>query len=282
VIRDPRTAPARPDLSYLRHRSRPHPSIVYVHPAATPLPSRPVAPPISVPTVPEPDSAGAPARELNELDLSGPAPRPPAVSSPVATSPPANTAAHRRTRRGSPSILTPKAPALTLTRIQSGVGALTIEAACSPAVGDLRLGCAYQLASGLSSVVQLVDGVGTAPAGSSRPVIIASHGHYDRLTIDLVQSRDIERLVVYAFSASSGILNWGGTLVVTTFGQDRVELPLDRPPSAKLGVLLSLYNVRGEFVLRAEMEEVAGSVRDAVNAYGFDSITWLDQRTPLV
>jgi hypothetical protein len=185
-------------------------------------------------------------------------------------------------RSGAPSLLTPKAPTLTLTRLQSAIGVLRIEAACSPAVGDVRLGCAYQLSDGLSSVVQLVDGVGTGPAHSHRPVLIASRGQYERLTVDLRQSRAVERLVVYAFSDSGARLDWGGTLVTTTFGQERVELALDRPPSSNVGVLMSIYNVDGEWVLRAEMEEIAGSVRDAVTAYGFEQITWLDHRTPLV
>jgi hypothetical protein len=46
-------------------------------------------------------------------------------------------------------------------------------------------------------------------------------------------------------------------------------------------VFLSIYNVRGEFVIRAEMEIIAGSVRDAVKAYGFNRISWLDERTPI-
>ena len=45
-------------------------------------------------------------------------------------------------------------PTVTLNRVQSGVGALTFEAVASAEVGDLRLGCAYQLRSGLSSTVQ--------------------------------------------------------------------------------------------------------------------------------
>jgi uncharacterized protein involved in tellurium resistance len=171
---------------------------------------------------------------------------------------------------------------VTLTRIQSGVGVLRIEAACSPAVGDLRLGAAYQLSSGTSSVVQLAGGPGTAPPTGHRPVISAERGQFEALTIDLVQSRSLERMIVYAFSDSGSVLNWGGTLLLTTFGQARVELPLDRPPSPRVSVLMSLYNVDGEFVVRAEMEEFAGSVRDAVAGYGFDRIAWLDQRTPLV
>jgi hypothetical protein len=39
--------------------------------------------------------------------------------------------------------------------------------------------------------------------------------------------------------------------------------------------------VRGELVLRAEMEIVPGGVREAARGYGFDRITWLDDRTPV-
>jgi hypothetical protein len=188
----------------------------------------------------------------------------------------------RRATAGVPAILTAKDPTVTLSRIQSGVGILSLEAACSPAVGDLRLGCAYQLRSGVTSVVQAASGVVSAPPHSDRPVIIGGHGHFEQLTIDLVQSREIERLIVYAFSDSGAVLNWGGTLVLTTLGQARVEVPLDRPPSPYPTVVLSLYDIHGEYVLRSEMEEIPGSVRDAVVAYGFERITWLDNRTPLV
>jgi len=142
---------------------------------------------------------------------------------------------------------------VTLTRIQSGVGVLRIEAACSPAVGDLRLGAAYQLTTVTSSVVQLAGGPRTAPPSGHRPVISAERGQFEALTIDLVQSRSLQRLIVYAFSDSGSVLNWGGTLLVSTFGQARVELPLDRPPSPRVAVLISLYNIDGEFVVRAEM-----------------------------
>ena len=46
-------------------------------------------------------------------------------------------------------------------------------------------------------------------------------------------------------------------------------------------MLLSLYQVRGELVLRAEMQTLFGDVREAARAYGFDRITWLDGRTPV-
>ena len=242
------------------------------------------------PSSPAPVSVSAPVAD-NLLDLSAPASAPPSQPLPAASQPApeasrphrrAADSAPRRVRTDNPAILSPKEPVVTLTRLQSGVGVLRIEAACSPAVGDLRLGCAYQLRSGVSSVVQLAGGPRTAPPGANRPVITADRGQFELLTIDLVQSRSLERLIVYAFSDSGGQLNWGGTLLLSTFGQARVELPLDRPPSTRPAVLLSLYNIDGEFVVRAEMEEITGSVRDAVAAYGFDRIAWLDHRTPLI
>jgi uncharacterized protein involved in tellurium resistance len=179
-------------------------------------------------------------------------------------------------------VLRQKTPTVTLTRVQSGVGALVIEAACSPAVGDLRLGVAYQLRDGTSSLVQRASDITTAPPGSRRPIFLAQHQQFEKVTLDLRQVRSLQRCLVYAYSESGGPLSWGGTLVATTFGQARIELPLDRPQSAVVAVLLSVYQVDGELVVRAENEDIAGSVRDAVVAYGYDRITWLDPRTPLV
>ena len=223
----------------------------------------------------------APAAGAASLDLS----RPVGGPAPAAPSPPA--APRRvarplpRARSGERTLLTPKAPTITLNRLQSGIGVLTIEAACSPAVGDLRIGAAYELADGHSSLVSRVGGLTTGPRSSRRPVIVARAEQYERLVIDLRQSRQLDRLVVYGFSESGGQLNWGGTLVLQTVGGARVELPLDRPASGGVTVLLSIYNVRGEFVVRAEMENIAGSIRTAVQAYGFDRISWLDDRTPV-
>lgn len=291
--RDPATARPRPDLTFLRHRGRPTTQHVdYTHhdqphhDLASVAPAGPSTDnPLDLST-PAPTSAPAPtpvptpapvADDLLNLSTTPPTPAPAPTSAPT-------PAVHRarRIRPGAPTVLTVSQPTATLTRVQSGVGALTVEAACSSAVGDLRLGCAYQLRSGESSVVQHVSGVSTAPAHTTRPVIIGGRGQYERLTIDLVQVRNIERMVVYAFSESGAVLQWGGTLVLTTFGHARIELPLDRAPADRVVVLLSLYVVDGEIVVRAESEEIPGTVRDAVLAYGFDQVTWLDARTPLV
>ena len=167
-----------------------------------------------------------------------------------------------------------------LTRVQSGVGGLAIEAVCSGAVGDLRLGAAYQLAGGVTSTVQFAGGNRFAPS-SRRPVIVAGRDQYEHLRLDLRQNRALERLAVYAFSESRQELAWGGTLVITTFGQARIELPLETLYPGRIAVLMSIYNVDGELVVRAEMETVQGDVREAARAYGYDRITWRDDRTPV-
>ena len=219
------------------------------------------------------------------LDLSRQVPRPSAIQAgadPTSNRPDdADRSLPARTRQGRPTILTTKRPLVTLTRVQSGVGVLTFQAACSDSVGDLRLGCAYQFVSGQSSVIH-ASGLRVAPAGSRRPVIIASGERFEALTVDLAQSREVERLVVYAYSASGATLNWDGTLVVQTYGGARIEVPLQRDPAAGVLVPLSLYNINGQFVLRAEQSIIGGSIREATAAFGFERISWLDDQTPLV
>lgn len=182
---------------------------------------------------------------------------------------------------GRAEVLTPRAPTVTLTRVQSGVGALVVEAACSDAVGDLRLAAAYRLADGTTGLLRHTDGTTTVPATGARPVLLAQRHGFERLVVDLHRVRDLDRLVVLAFSASDGPLAWGGTLVTTTLGEARVEVSLDGPAGAGVVVPLSVYVVDGELVLRAEPREVSASIREACLAHGFDRITWLDARTPL-
>jgi len=187
-----------------------------------------------------------------------------------------------RVRPADRVILRPTAPTVTLTRMQSGIGTLSIEAACSPEVGDLRLGAAYELADGATSTMQMTQGEKFAPAHSKRPVLIGSREQFEHIAIDLRQIRDLRRLVIYAFSESRSPLTWGGTLITTTFGGARVELPLETLEGGNVAVLQSLYVVDGECVLRAEMQSLYGDVREAARAYGFDRITWLDDRTPVI
>jgi uncharacterized protein involved in tellurium resistance len=219
----------------------------------------------------------------SSLDLSEPVPASPALPAavPVPAAPRLRLHQDRRIRSGGHHLLGITEPTVTLTRVQSGIGQLEIEAVCSPSVGDLHLGAAYQLHDGVASTVQYLAGNRHAPS-SRRPVIVAGLNEYEHLRIDLRRARELERLAVYAFSESRSELRWGGTLVVTTFGGARIELPLETLYPGRVAVLLSLYNLDGEFVVRAEMETILdGDIREAARAYGYDRITWRDDRVPV-
>jgi hypothetical protein len=271
--------------------------------------SSPSAPPSAV----EPASAGPqPDGPQTSLDLSSPSrtPSPDPVARPTpAPSPepsPHEASRHgeasrtpvspalqpRRTLQGAPTLLTPQQPTVTLTRVQSGVGGLTITAATSVGDGDLRLGCAYRLRSGASSLVQTVSGVTVAPPRSRRPVIRGTRDRFERLDVDLRQVDELDRMIVYLFShydavrtdppGTLAMVPWSGVLSTETLSGARIDVPLRRDPAPGVLVALSLYNVAGELVLRAENELLPGSVRDAVQAFGFDAITWIGPSQPLV
>jgi uncharacterized protein involved in tellurium resistance len=186
-----------------------------------------------------------------------------------------------RIKPGERFLMSPTDPTVTLTRLQSGIGTLTLEAAVSDEVGDLRLGCAYELASDLELTMQMTQGNRFAPPHSKRPVLVGGHDRFERVQVDLRQCRSLRRMIVYAFSETRQPLKWGGTLVITTFGGGRIEISLDALQGGTIAVLASIYQVRGELVIRAEMEALFGDVREAARAYGFDRISWLDDRTPV-
>lgn len=289
MVADPRTAAPRTDLPWLRRRHVASPAVAAPaaaavhefltgratghHHAATPAPTP--APPASPPP--------ARASSVPSLDLDEPTPVEPArpAPTPAAAAPQRRVRAEVRVGAGERLILTPDEPTVTLTRLQSGIGTLTIEAAVSDQVGDLQLGAAYELESELESTLQMAQGERLAPAHSKRPILVASHERFERIGVDLRQCRELRRVLIYAFSASRSPLNWGGTLIVTTTGGARIELSLDSLQAGDVAAVLSLYQVRGEFVLRAEMQTLNGDVREVCRAYGYDKITWLDGRTPV-
>ncbi|MDX6205245.1 MAG: hypothetical protein QOF39_1302, partial [Frankiales bacterium] len=193
-MKSPETAPPRPDLTWLRHRSRrsvvasadashavadfltgnaSHPRHHTDAAASSALDLSPPAPapagtssldlstPTPAPTPPARSSSSSldlgqasvapttPSRSSgsSSLDLSS-SPLPSLANAPFKPTPvPLRAYSPPRVKAGSATVLTAKAPTVTLTRVQSGVGSLVIEAACSPAVGDLRLGAAYELGS---------------------------------------------------------------------------------------------------------------------------------------
>ncbi len=208
------------------------------------------------------------ARPSDPLDLS---------SRPAAPTPrpkPAPARPQPRARSGPPTLLGPDTPTVTLTRLQSGVGVLQVDLVTT--VPGLRLGAAYELSDGRTSAI--VDGGHADAAPPTRPVLRLTRDRYAGLRIDLRQTRSLRRLAVLAVPQTA--VDWTGTLVVTTAGGARMEAPLDLGHGEGPAVLLTAYVVDGEIVLRAERELVTGNLRDACLAFGYDRITWADDRTP--
>ncbi|MEN0128995.1 MAG: hypothetical protein AAGC49_06105 [Brevundimonas sp.] len=180
---------------------------------------------------------------------------------------------------GRPTVLNRDRPTLALTRVQSGVGALRVSANVSAEVGDLRLAALCRLTSGESVLLDHNRGMTSVPVGSRRPVVQA----IDRgFLVDLRQVTRLRRLVIAGFSPTASALAWAGALRVETIGGARVDVPLEHAQAAGSLVALTILNVDGQLVLRAERQLVPGALRDAALAFGFDEMTWVDKWTPLV
>ncbi|HSY15703.1 MAG TPA: hypothetical protein VK816_06930 [Jatrophihabitantaceae bacterium] len=274
IPRSPASAPSRADLTWLRRRT---------------LRDRaPEQPPVTPARI-----SFARARPAGtSLDLSAPGTAAPATAAPATVMPtamptgfgvdrPVVTRPVRHVQAKSQTILTPRQPTATLNRLQAGIGTLRFDAVWPAALGDVRLGAVYELADGTSSIVSRTSGMTAGPPGARYPVIVASLQAYEGLTVDLRQSRALSRLVAYAYSESGQPIIWAGTLICETFGGARIELPLEFGQHQGPVAMISVYNVDGEFVLRAERELIIGDVREVARAFGFERIAWADTRSPV-
>jgi len=233
----PELAPLRHDLTFLRRRA--------ARPTRVPVPS------------------------ATELDLSTGAPR--ATKQQALPSP-------RRTgqggRVGSPErvLLCPSRPTVTLTRVQSGVGSLVF-AVRGPAATQ-HLGCAYALVNRRSGT--LSSNAPAKPDGTGWPLATILPGQRRALALDLRQVGQLSRMILFGHTAARNAAWSGGSIVASQFGNGRssIELRVDGAGAAPLMVLLSLFNVDGELVVRAEAEPIDGTGADACRAYGFDHAGW--------
>ncbi|GIE71469.1 hypothetical protein [Actinoplanes palleronii] len=165
-------------------------------------------------------------------------------------------------------------PTAVLTRIQSGVGALTVTAHWSePAAGWLIL--AWQKNSGEQRLITPAD----APFAHDECLQLDHRGDTPELRIDLRQIRTVDRILL-ATAPNGPPRPFTGALALTTFGGARIDLPITGTATG-IAVLMTIYNVAGELVLRAEHDPIGTSLQAACLAYGYDRITWLDQHTPL-
>jgi hypothetical protein len=252
---NPETAPLRADLPYLRRRSRP-------------------APP---PAAPHVSDFIAGRRPSPVKPKSAPPVTPPSTS--LSLSPPRSTKSFRfqprRTEDGTTTILTPRRPTVMLNRLQSGIGAIRMHMIwTAPQQG--RLGCIFRMTSGDSAVAW----PGSLPAARD-PLALTMQADLAVVTVDLLRARQLDRMILVATLDHHLPDRPPGALLINTYGGARIEVPLDDPPIPGVLVLLSMSNLNGEFVLRAEREPIPGAVRDAAVAYGFDRITWYDGYTAI-
>ncbi len=260
----------RVDVGFLRRRRRstpaveppPVPSGGLLDLSGEPAPASPVSSGPAVSPGASLDLSEPPASSGASPELSGRPATPPSVRRPAPS---------RRTgplvvraRPGARMLLGPKVPAVTLDRLQSGIGLLTVEAV--PA-GGVELACAYDLADGRSALI----GPGTAAPPASRTPFLAVRRR--SVAADLRQVRLLTRLVVLAVFPAAAPAE-PGALVVTTWDGCRFEVPLERP--GRVSVPLSICNVGGELVLRAEAAEAFSLPRAACEAFGFPRISRLD------
>jgi hypothetical protein len=158
-------------------------------------------------------------------------------------------------------VLDHKTPAMTLNRLQSAIGLLMIDSA-----PGTELACAYEFTDGDAAF--LGPGFTTAPANSRTPVL-ATKSH--SVAFDLRQVCVVSRLLVLAAFPSA---RRTGLITVTSWDGSRLDVPLDQPSTAEFTVVLSIHNVDGELVLRAEDDHFGGSARAACEAFGFTRLVW--------
>ena len=267
------------------------PATVTTPPPAPPVPAPvPVSPPSvsssldldDTPAPAAPAAAPGAAQVRNTVGhIGGPlpgTPAPPRPDQPLWTRP--------RLPLGGRVVLTHDTPAVTLSPLSAGIGTLVVEAAVSASVGQTILTCAYELESDvpggnrISTLLSRDGRTRVGPPDSRYPVLISGHDQFAKFSVDLRQIARLRRLLVMLVSATGVPLQWAGTIIVTTHNGGRVEVPLDPAGTSSVCGALAVYQVRGELVVRAELEP-AQSVREASQMFGYDAITWIDDYTPL-
>jgi len=169
----------------------------------------------------------------------------------------------------------PDAAVVHLTRAQSAFGSLEVHPAI-PAGAQLTLGAAYEV-EGVEGVV--LPGLRNMGPDQRSPAFRVSSGG---LVVNLRQITAVDRFLIYAVLSQADKKMPGGTVVVTTYGGARMELPLTTKPTYGAQALLTAYVVEGRIVLRAEHDPFSGTLHQVCDAYGFSELTWRDPFTPLV
>lgn len=175
-------------------------------------------------------------------------------------------------------MLTPSAPVVSLSRLVSGIGTLTVQAAVTSGVDGLLLGCGYALADGTSSFLRPDGESRVAPPGSRVPVLTSGRDRYPHVTLDLRRIRTLTRALFVLGTTTRLPATWAGALLITTHSGAQISVPLETvtEPAVALAAV-SLHQVDGEIVLRSELDP-ATSLREACALFGYDAIAWLDDQ----
>ncbi len=190
--------------------------------------------------------------------------------------------------------LTREEPTVTLTRLQSGLGALVAGFQPGSAAGDAAMGMVLETSDGVVHVVQALGDPPRPPPRPgppaparcgpppppARPAPLGAREPAARLLADLRQIHHLRRFLLYGYSPSVAVLEWDAMLLLTTRAGSRIEVPVDLGPMSGTVALLSAYNVHGELVLRAEDELVPGPPEETARRYGYD-YPWRDGRFPI-
>jgi len=286
TIPDPRFAPRRTDLPFLRRRPRPR-----IANQATPPPP-PTAPRIkrapstplrSDPTVgaeafppasahPPSSPVAAPAHDTSlDLGSSTSTVLPPSSDGPRRRTPPPVRRGRRR-RPGLATRLEVTTPSLTLTRVESGIGSLRF-ALAGPGADLLRLGCMYELRTAAGTHTEHLSP--SAEPSARRDVVAVRKGEKPGssvISVDLREVTTLRRLLLYAAprTVSASMTVGTAVLVSSSIGGTLVEVPLtlgelDGTPLA----LASVFNVDGELVVRREVAMSDTEVRSLAERHGF-------------
>jgi tellurite resistance protein TerA len=215
--------------------------------------------------------------------------RPAAGPPPAAPTPPPLPPA----QPGGRVLLTKSAPTVSLTKNSSTSGTLRVNLnwdarpqagagffkRAAPAL-DLDLGCLWEFADGTKGVVQALGRAFFAHPKDLRDPIIWLDGDDrsgsvaggENLFVDLRHADRIKRVLVFAL-IYEGAANWAAANGVVTLypaSGPEVEVRLDDPrDGARVCAVAILENVRGELLVRREVNYLNGGQRALDEAYGW-------------
>ena len=177
---------------------------------------------------------------------------------------------------GERRILTERKPVVQLTRMQSAAGALEARIAIQNP-SEVILGCVFETSDCRESVV--LPGLSQQGPDPRSPIFRATTSG---VAVNLRRITSIHRLLLFAVATGRRKQLPSGTVILTTYGKTRLELPVIAGPSLDAKALMTAYAVEGRLVIRAEHDSHSDTLQQICGAYGYIELSWRDPFTPLV